>query len=186
MLILNIYPWGQENISLEEKISLSSQDKWSHVSKEGSKMCPSELGHFRNQWTKMKRNQVSHSVVSNSLQPHGLQHTKLPCPSPAPRAYSNSCPSSQWYHPTISSSVVPFFSRFQPFSASGSFQMSVLQIRRPKYWSFSFSISPSNEHSRLISLTINWFDLPTVQGLSRDFSNTTIQKHQSFSARLSL
>ena len=159
MLILNIYPWGQENISLEEKISLSSQDKWSHVSKEGSKMCPSELGHFRNQWTKMKRNQVSHSVVSNSLQPHGLQHTKLPCPSPAPRAYSNSCPSSQWYHPTISSSVVPFSSYLQSFPASVFSNESVLHIRRPKDWSFRFSISPSNAQSGLISFRIDWFGL---------------------------
>ena len=68
--------------------------------------------------------QFSHSVESNSLWPQGLQHTRLPCPSPTPRAYSNSCPWSQWCHPTISSSVIPFSSRFQSFPASGSFQMS--------------------------------------------------------------
>ena len=68
--------------------------------------------------------QLSHSVVSNSLWPHGLQHARLPCPSPTPRAYSNSCPSSQWCHPTISSSVVPFSSCLQSFPASGSFQTS--------------------------------------------------------------
>ena len=68
--------------------------------------------------------QFSHSVVSDSLQPHGLQHSRLPCPSPTPRAYSNSCPLSQWCHPTISSSVVPFSSCPQSFPASGSFQMS--------------------------------------------------------------
>ena len=68
--------------------------------------------------------QFSHSVVSDSFQPHGLHHTRLPCPSPTPRAYSNSCPSSWWCHPTISSSVVPFSSCPQSFPASGSFQMS--------------------------------------------------------------
>ena len=70
--------------------------------------------------------QFSRSVVSNSLRPHGLQHTWPPCPSPTPRVYSNSCPLSQWCHPTISSSVIPFSSCFQSFPASGSFQMSQL------------------------------------------------------------
>ena len=68
--------------------------------------------------------QFRHSVISDSLQPHGLQHTRLPCPSPTPEAYSNSCPLSWWYHPTISSSAVSFSSRLQSFPASGSFQMS--------------------------------------------------------------
>ena len=68
--------------------------------------------------------QFSHSVISDSLRPHGLQHARLPCPSPNPGAYSNSCPLSRWYHPTISSFVVPFSSCFQPFPASGSFLMS--------------------------------------------------------------
>ena len=68
--------------------------------------------------------QFIHSVMSDSLRPHGLQHTRLPCPSPTPRAFSNSCPSSQWCHPTISSSVFPFSSHLQSFLASGSFQMS--------------------------------------------------------------
>ena len=85
--------------------------------------------------------QFSHSAMSDSLWPHGLQHARLPCPSPTPRAYSNSCPSSQWCHPTISSSVVPFSSRLQSFPASGSFPVSQFFA----YWSFSFSISPSNE-----------------------------------------
>jgi len=66
----------------------------------------------------------SYSIMSDSLQPHGLQHASLPCPSPTPRAYSNSCPSSQWCHPTISSSVIPFSSSLQSFPASGSFPMS--------------------------------------------------------------
>ena len=68
--------------------------------------------------------QFSHSVISDSLQPHGLQHTSLPCPSPTPEAYSNSCPLSWWCHPTISSSAISFSSRLQSFPASGSFQMS--------------------------------------------------------------
>ena len=71
--------------------------------------------------------QFSHSVVSDSLRPHGLQHDRPPCPSPTPRAYSNSCPLSWWCHPTISSSVIPFSSLLQSFPASGSFQMRKLE-----------------------------------------------------------
>ena len=77
-------------------------------------------------WLSGKEVQLSHSVVSDSLWPHGLQHTRPPCPPPTPRAYSDSCPSSQWCHPTISSSVVPFSSHLQSFPASGSFPMSQL------------------------------------------------------------
>ena len=91
--------------------------------------------------------QFSRSVVSDSLQPHGLQHARPPCPSPIPRVYSNSCPLSRWCHPAISSSVVPFSSCPQTLPASGSFPSeSTLRMRWPKYWGFSFSISPSNEH----------------------------------------
>ena len=97
----------------------------------------------------------SGSVLSDSLQPHGLQHARLPCPSSSLRACSNSCPSSQWCHPTISSSVIPFSSCPLSFPASGSFPMSqLLHIRWPKYWSFRFNISPSNEYSGLISFRI--------------------------------
>ena len=100
--------------------------------------------------------QFSRSVVSNSLRPHGLQHTRLSCPSPTPGANSNSHPLSWWCHPTISSSVVPFSSRLQSFPASRVFSNeSVLRIRWPKYWSFSFSISPSNEYSGLISFRMD-------------------------------
>ena len=129
--------------------------------------------------------QFSRSVVSDSSQPHGLQHSRLPCPSSTPGAYSNSCPSSWWYHPTISSSVVPFFSRLQSFPASGSFPIS--------------QFFPSGGHSIGISassvLPMNiqdWFPLGwpgwislQSKGLSRVFSNTTVQKHQFFSAQLS-
>ena len=109
--------------------------------------------------------QSSHSVMSDSLWPHGLQHARLPCPSPTPRACLNSCPSSWWCHPTISSSVVPFSSCLQSFPAISVFSNElVLWIRWPKYWSFSFSISPSNEYSGLISFRMDWLDLLAVQG----------------------
>ena len=94
---------------------------------------------------------------------HGLQRARLPCPSPTPRACSNSCPSSQWCHPAISSSVVPFSSCLQSFPASVFSSESVLHITWPKYWSFGFSISTSNEYSGLISFRIDWFDLLAVQ-----------------------
>ena len=110
--------------------------------------------------SKLSSVQFIHSVMSDSLWPHGLQHTRLPCPSPTTKAYSNSCPLSLWCHPTISSSVVPFSSCLQSFPASGS----VLRIRWPKYWSFSFSISPSNEHPGRVSLRMDWLDLLAVQG----------------------
>jgi len=108
--------------------------------------------------------QFSCSVVSNSLWPHGLQHARLPCPSPTPGACSNSCPSSQWYHPTISSSVASLFFLPWIFPSIRVFSNeSVLCIRWLKDWNFSFSISPSNEYSGLISFMIDWFDLLEVQ-----------------------
>ena len=102
--------------------------------------------------------------MSNSSWPHELQHTWLPCPSPTPRACSNSCPLSRWCHPTISSShpllLLPsIFPSIRVFS-----NQSVLHIRWPKYWSFSFSIRPSNEYSELISFRMDWLDLLAVQG----------------------
>ena len=107
--------------------------------------------------------QFSVSVMSNSCWPHGLQNARLPCPPPSPRACSNSCPSSWWCHPTISSSVIPF-SCLQSFPASIFANESDLHIRWPRNWSFSFSISPSNEYSGFISFRIDWFDLLAVQG----------------------
>ena len=99
-----------------------------------------------------------------TLQPHGLQHNRLPCPSPTPRAYSNSWPLSQWCHPTISSFVVLFSSHLQSFLASGSFQMSqFFTSGGQSIGSFSFSISPSNEYSELISFRIDWLNLLAVQ-----------------------
>ena len=101
--------------------------------------------------------------MSNSSQPRGSQHARLFCLSPTPRAYTNSCPSCRWCHPTISSSVIPFSSCLLSFPASGSFPMSQFFTSGPKYWSFSFSISPSSEYSGLISFRIDWFDLLAVQ-----------------------
>ena len=104
----------------------------------------------------------SRLVISNSLQPHWLQHARLLCPSPFPRVCSNLGPLSWWCHLTISSSVILFSSHLLSSLAWGSFLMSWLCIRWPKYW--SFSISPSSEYSGLISLRIDQFDLLTVQG----------------------
>ena len=104
--------------------------------------------------------QFSHSVMSDSLWHHEPQHTRPPCPSPTPRVYSNSCPLSQWCHPTISSLLPPsIFSSIRVFSSK-----SVLRIRWPKYWNFSFSISPSNEYSGLISFRMERLDLLVLQG----------------------
>ena len=111
--------------------------------------------------------QFSHSVVSNSLWPHGLQHNRLPCPAPIPGTGSNSCPLSLWCQPTISSCHPLLF----PPSIFPSIRVfsneSVLHIRWSKYWSFSFSINLSNEYSGLISFKIDWLDLLAVQGTLR-------------------
>ena len=124
--------------------------------------------------------------MSSSLWPHRLQYTRLPCPSPAPGACSNSSPSSWWCHPTISSSVVPFSSCPPSFPASGSFPMNqFLHIRWSKYWSFNFSINFSNEYSGLISFRIYWFNLLVVQGtlkslLQHHSSKVSILQHSAF------
>ena len=131
--------------------------------------------------------QFSCSAVSDSLWPHGHQHTRLSCPSPTPGACSNSCQSSRWCHPTISSSVIPsllllpsIFPSIRVFSDE-----SVLHIRWPKYWSFSFSISSSNEYSELISFRMDWLDLLAVQGTLRSLlqlhsSKASILWHSAF------
>ena len=115
-------------------------------------------------WFSFNSVQFSHSVVSDSSRPHGLQHTRPPCPSPTPGVYSNSSPLSRWCHPTISSSVIPFSSHLQSFPASGSFQMSqFFTSGGQSIGSFSFTISPSNEYSGLISFRMDWLDLLAVQ-----------------------
>ena len=122
-----------------------------------------------------------------TLWPHGLQHIRLPCPSPTPRACSNSCPSSWWCQPTISSSVIPFSSLLQLFPASESFPMSQFFASRDQ------SIGASASASVLLINIRDWFPLGLTslislqsKELSRVFSNTTVQKHQSFSFQPSL
>ena len=117
------------------------------------------------------------SVMSNSLQPHESQHTRPPCPSPTPRVYPNSCSLSWWCHPTISSTVVPFFSCPQSFQASASSQMSQLFTSGGQNIGVSASISVlPNEHSGLISFRMDWLDLLAGQGTleARDISNLRI------------
>ena len=120
------------------------------------------------------------SVVSDSFGPHGLQHARLPCPSPTLGACSNSFPSSRWGHPTPSSSVIPFHLLPSIFPSIRVFaNESVLHMKWPKYWSISFSISPFNEYSGLISFRIYWFDLLAVQG-----SLKSLLQHHSLKASL--
>ena len=145
--------------------------------------------------------QLSHSVMFDSLQPHESQHTRPPCPSQTPGVFSNSCPSSWWCHPTISSSVVPFSRSLLklmpiklvmrsnylilccpllllppiPPSVRVFSNESTLRMRWPKYWSFSFSISPSNEHPGLISFSLDRLDLLAVQGTLKSL----LQHHSS-------
>ena len=130
--------------------------------------------------------QFSHSVMTDALRPHGLQHDRLPYPSPTPGAYANSSPSSQWCHPTISSFVIPFYSCLQSFPASGSFPMSQF------FASGGLNIGVSASASVLPTNIQDWFPLGWTVWISlqsrrpsRVFSNTTVQKHQFFSAQLS-
>ena len=120
--------------------------------------------------------QFSRSVVSNSLRPHKSQQTRPPCPSPTHGVHSDSHPSSQWCHPAISSSVVPFSSCPPiPPSIRVFFNESTLCMWWPKYWSFSFSIIPSKEHPGLISLRMDWLDFLAVQGTLKSL----LQHHSS-------
>ena len=142
--------------------------------------------HRGSSWKYNHSVQFSHSVMSDCLQTHGLQHARPPCPSSTPRAYSNSCPLSWWY-PTISSSVVPYSSCFQSFLASGSFPMSHF------FTSGGQSIGVSASAPVLTMNTQDWSPLGWAgwislqsKGLLRVFSNTTVQKHQFFGAQLSL
>ena len=126
------------------------------------------------------------SVVSDSLRPHESQHTNTPCPSPTPGIHSDSCPSSQWCHPAISSSVVPFFSCPQSLPASKSFPMSQLFTWGGQSTGVSAlaSFLPKKFRGWSPSEWTGWISLQ-FKGLSRVFSNTTVQKHQFFGAQLS-
>ena len=134
----------------------------------------------------IRSNQISRSVVSDSLRPHVSQHARPPCPSPTPWVHSNSCISSQWCHPAISSSVVPFSSCHQSLPASGSFPMSQLFT-----WggqsigvSASASVLPMNIQDWSPLGWTSWISLQS-KGLARVFSNTSVQKHQFFGAQIS-
>jgi len=131
--------------------------------------------------------QFSSSVVSDSLRPHELQRARPACPSPTPRVHPNSCPSSRWSHPAISSSVVPFFYYLQSFPVSGSFPMS--QLFAWGGWSIgvsaSASVLPMNTQDWSPLGWTDWISLQS-KGLSRVFSKTIVQKYQFFSAQLSL
>ena len=122
--------------------------------------------------------------MSDSLPPHGLQYPSLHCPSPIPEAYSNSCPLSQRCHPIISTFLVTFFSSVFPSIRVFSNE-SLLHIRWPKYWRFSFSVSLSNEYSGLISYRMDWLDVHAVQGtlkspLQHHSLKTSILWHSAF------
>ena len=138
---------------------------------------------LRNQWLQDSVSkdlfQCSHSIVSVSLRPHGLLHARLPCPSQTPRAYSNSCPLSRWCHGTISSSVISVSSCLHSFSASGSFQMSQFFTSSGQSIrvSASASVLPMNTQDWSPLGLTGWISLQS-KGLSRVFSNTTVQKHQ--------
>ena len=150
-------------------------------------MCISHSMFFANDLLHAVSVQFSRSVMSDSLQPHGLQHARPPCPSLTPGVYSNSCPLSWWCHPTISSSVIPFSSHLQSFPALGSFPMSQF------FASGDQSIGVLASASVLPMNIQDWFPLGLTdlisllsKGLSRVFSNTTVQKHQFFGTQLSL
>ena len=131
--------------------------------------------------------QFSCSVVSDSLWPHGLHNARLPCSSPAPRVYSNSCPLSQWCHPSIPSSVILFSSSLQSSPASGSFPISQFLVSSGQSTGVSASTSllPVNIQDLFPLGLTGWISLQS-KGLSRVFSKTTVQKHQLFGAQLCL
>ena len=126
-------------------------------------------------WKEAKLLLFSHSGMSDSLQSHRLQHAWLPCPTPSPRAGSNSCPLSRWCHPTISSCFRPFASCLPSFTASVSFLISQLFTSGGQVLEFQISISPCNEDSGLISFRIDWFDVLAFQGILKSL----IQHHSS-------
>ena len=136
--------------------------------------------YFFRETTTLSSVQFIRSVASDSLQPHESQHARPPCPSPAPGVHWDSRPSSQWCHPAISSSVVPFSSCPQSLLASVFSNESTLRMRWPKYWSFSFSIIPSKEIPGLISFRMDWLDLLAVQGTLKSL----LQHHSSKASTL--
>ena len=173
---LTIFPWWSRG--------LLSNITWEICcTKQNVSMWPSSTENF---YKVLQSVQFSHSVMSNSLRPHELHHARPPCPSPTPGVHPNSCPSSRWCHPAISSSVVPFSSCPQSLPASGSFPMSQLFA-----WdgqsiggSASASVLPMNTQDWSPLGWTTWISLQSKR-LTRVFSNTTVQKHQFFGAQLS-
>ena len=163
--------WKNQNIKKKKKKKKNRYPNEMVVC--ASKFCGSLLFHGSVQFC--------HSVLSDSLQPHELQHARPPCPSPTPRVYPNSCPSSWWCHPAISSSVVPFSSCPQSFPASGSFPISQLFTWGGQNIGVSASASVLSMNTQDWS-PLGWTGWISLQskGLSRVFSNTTDQKHQFF------
>ena len=139
----------------------------------------------KNTLSTQSASQFSSSVVSDSLRPHGLQHARHSCPSPTPGVYSNSCPLSRWCHPTISSSVVPFFPAFNLSQHQGLFKWvsSLHQVAKVLRVLASASVLPMKSQDWSPLGWIGWISLQS-KGLSRVFSNTTVQKHQFFGAHL--
>ena len=161
--------------------SLASHSPWGHKKSDMTKRLTHTHTHTHT------HTEFSRSVMSDSLRPHGLQHTRPPCPSPTPGAYSNSYLLHQWCHPTISSSVIPFSSCPQSSPASVSFQMSQFFTSGGQSIgvSASASVLPMNAQDWFLLGLTGWISLQS-KGLSRVFSNTTVQKHQFFGAQLTL
>ena len=176
-LCKQVFPGGRgELLTYKNSFLLSAHIRWLIIS-------PSEHPLVSAQFSSVH---FGRSILSNSLRPHRLQQARPPCPSPTPRVHSNPCPLSQWCHPTISSSVVPFSSCLQSFPASESFPVSQLFA-----WggqsigvSASASVLPMNTQDWSPLGWTSWISLQS-KGLLRVFSNTTVQKHQFFSAQLS-
>ena len=167
-------------IRIQIKISWGEK----HIKVKSGKILTMELPFFSSH--RFSSVHFSRLVMSNSLRPHEQQHARPPCPSPTPGAHPNSCPLSQWCHPTISSSVVPFSSCPQSFPPSGSFQMSQLFVSGGQSFGISASTSvlPMNTQDWSPLGWNGWISLQS-RGLSRVFSYSTVQKHQFFSTQLS-
>ena len=173
-------PWTAANQAPPSMV-FSRQEYWSGVP------LPSPLSITHIQKLNISSVQFSCSDLSNCLSPHGLYHARPPCPSPAPRVDSNSCPLSRWCHPMTSFSVVHFFSHLQSFPASGCFKMNQFFTSSGQIIgvSASASVIPMNIQDWFPLGWTDWISLQS-KGLSRVFSNTTVQKHQFFGAQLSL
>ena len=173
--------------SIRQKPGQPSDSNLSHQHKRNNSFQVKENWHLKSLWMVVPELELQlSSVVSDSLRPHESQHTRPPCPSPTYRVHSNSCPSSQWCHPTISSSVVPFSSCPQSLPASESFPMSQLfpWSGQSIGVSASASVLPKNTQDWSPLGWAGWISLQS-KGRSRVFSSTTVQKHQFFCVQLS-